>query len=149
MSAFRLGPLERLILLAVIQCAGNAYGITIQRAIEEVTGKPLSVPQLYTALNRLVEKGALSCRRGAPTRVRGGKAKQLYSVTYLGHAALKEADMAERERAEALRLLEEPKLDASRNAEPAEVPELVGAPKADASRNAAPAQPILKGSGRG
>jgi PadR family transcriptional regulator PadR len=117
MSGFRLGQLERLILPAVVQCEDNAYGVTIQRAIEGATGKPLSVPQLYTALNRLVDKGALSCHRGTATRVRGGKAKRLYQVTPLGQAALKEAEISERERAIALQLLGDTNADVSRDAE--------------------------------
>jgi DNA-binding PadR family transcriptional regulator len=105
MSGIRLGQLERLIILAVLQLGDNAYGVTIQKVIEEATEKPLSVAQLYVALGRLADKGALSARLGPPTRVRGGKAKRLYSVTAEGEAALRQTTAADDEHAAALRRL--------------------------------------------
>jgi PadR family transcriptional regulator PadR len=99
----KLGEFERLVLLVVQKLDDNAYSVTIQKAIEEVTEKPQSVPQLYVALSRLVGKGALSERLGSPTRVRGGRAKRLYRVTAEGSAALEQAEIAERNRAAALK----------------------------------------------
>jgi DNA-binding PadR family transcriptional regulator len=61
-AGLKLGQLEQLMLLAVLRLGDNAYGITIQREIEDWTRKPLSVPLLYTTLHRLLKKGALSDR---------------------------------------------------------------------------------------
>jgi PadR family transcriptional regulator PadR len=89
----KLGEFERLVLLVVQELDDNAYSITIQKAIEEVTAKPHSVLHIYVALWRLVGKGCLYDRLGSPTRVRGGRAKRLYRVTAEGSAALEQAEI--------------------------------------------------------
>jgi PadR family transcriptional regulator PadR len=98
----KLGPLERLMLRIVIQLGDNAYGVTIQKKVEEVNEKPLAVPLLYTTLNRLVEKGALIDRLGPATPVRGGRPKRLYHITAKGQTALNGAEAEEYRRRQKL-----------------------------------------------
>ena len=58
----RLGQFEELILLALVRLRDNAYGVTIRQADRERTGRQVSVGAVYTALERLQQKGM--CRPG-------------------------------------------------------------------------------------
>jgi len=97
----KIGPLEQLMLLSIIQLGDNAYGVTIQKTIEAVNQKPLAASLLYTTLSRLVEKGALIDRLGPSSPVQGGKAKRFYCITPTGKIALKQAELEEHARAAA------------------------------------------------
>jgi PadR family transcriptional regulator, regulatory protein PadR len=83
-----LGEFEELILLAVTNLGDNAYGVSIAEAIEEATGKRVSIGALYTSLARLEEKSYVSTRIGEPTEERGGRAKKFYKIEGLGQKAL-------------------------------------------------------------
>jgi hypothetical protein len=75
-----LGDLELRVLLAVLHCGDEAYGVTVSREIESRTEKALSQGAVYVTLERLEKKGLLVSRLGDPTAVRGGRAKRLFSV---------------------------------------------------------------------
>jgi PadR family transcriptional regulator len=81
-----LGALEHLILLAVMRLADNAYGITVQREIEQASHRSLSLGAVYSTLMRLEAKRLISSVTGDPTPERGGRAKRYYSVTPAGRA---------------------------------------------------------------
>jgi DNA-binding PadR family transcriptional regulator len=83
-----LGEFEELVLLAIMKLGKNAYGVSISEAIEEVTGKRVSIGALYTTLQRLEEKGFISSTMGEATPERGGRAKRYFSIEIAGRQAL-------------------------------------------------------------
>lgn len=83
-----LGDFERLILMASLRLGENAYGATIMKEIYNRTGREVSVGAVYTALNRLEEKGFISSQLGEPTPERGGRAKRFITISPLGRHVL-------------------------------------------------------------
>jgi DNA-binding PadR family transcriptional regulator len=88
------GEFEQLVLLAVIRLGDDAYGTMIRREIESQANRSVTVGALYSALNRLEEKGFLAGRLGDPTPERGGRAKRYYTVRAAGRAALRRSRLA-------------------------------------------------------
>jgi PadR family transcriptional regulator PadR len=80
----RTGELELLVLLAVLQLDGNAYGVTIREELERRTSRTLTLGTVYKTLGRLERKGHLRARTAPPTRERGGRRKKLYQATASG-----------------------------------------------------------------
>ena len=85
-----LGEFEVLVLAAILQIGEDAYGSAIHRAVREA-GRAASLGAVYTTLYRLTERGLITAEDGAPTPVRGGRAKRLYRLTSGGSAALRQA----------------------------------------------------------
>ena len=83
-----LGEFEFAVLLAVLQTEA-AYAVPIRAVLEERTGRPVARGALYTALERLEQKGCLRSRMGDPTDDRGGKPRRYFTVTPAGLRALK------------------------------------------------------------
>jgi PadR family transcriptional regulator, regulatory protein PadR len=83
-----IGDLEQRILFALIHLGTDAYGVTIRGEIEDRTGRAVSAGALYTALDRLEQRGMVTSRLGDPTPMRGGKRKRLYTVEPAGERAL-------------------------------------------------------------
>jgi DNA-binding PadR family transcriptional regulator len=83
-----IGDFEQRILFALVHLGDDAYGVTIRREIESRTGRTISPGALYTALDRLEQRGLVSSRLGDPTPERGGKRKRLYSLMPAGERAL-------------------------------------------------------------
>ena len=92
-----LGDLEELVLLAVLRLGGDAYGAALRRELRSRAGRTVSVSTIYVTLVRLEEKGLVRSELGAPTAVRGGRAKRLFALTPIGVEAL-EASRATRTR---------------------------------------------------
>jgi DNA-binding PadR family transcriptional regulator len=86
-----LGDFEQRILFALIRLGEDAYGVTIREAIEARTGRAVSAGALYTALDRLEQRGLVASRLGEPTPQRGGKRKRLYTLQPAGQRALARA----------------------------------------------------------
>lgn len=86
-----LGRFEHLVLLATLSVDQDAYAVSIGREIEAHSGTRPARGALYTTLARLENKGLLASTTGAPTAVRGGKAKRYYRVSPAGRAALRAA----------------------------------------------------------
>lgn len=84
-----LGEFEQLVLLGVLQCDDDAYGVPVGREIEERTKRRVSVAAVYKTLERLESKGLVRSRVGEPTAARGGRAKRVYVVTAPGMRALR------------------------------------------------------------
>lgn len=84
-----LGEFEQVVLLAVAQLAGQGYGMTIRREIEQRTGRAVSIGPVYQTLQRLEKKGCVVSRTGEPTRVRGGRATRHFLIQPAGIRALK------------------------------------------------------------
>src|SRR5687767_1556394 len=83
-----LGDFEQHILFALIRLGDDAYGVTIRESIEARTGRAISPGALYTALDRLEQRGLVASRLGEPTPQRGGKRKRLYTLQPAGERAL-------------------------------------------------------------
>jgi PadR family transcriptional regulator PadR len=69
----------------------EAYGVSIRREIESRTKRQIAVGALYTALDRLEEKGYVTSTLLAPTAKRGGRAKKHFRVTSVGLGALSQS----------------------------------------------------------
>ena len=89
--ALNLGEFEQLILLAILRLGEGAYGVTIRAELAERGGRKVATGALYTALERLEAKRAVTSRMGDPTPQRGGRAKRYVTVTPLGKEALARA----------------------------------------------------------
>jgi DNA-binding PadR family transcriptional regulator len=84
-----LGEFEQLLLLALLATGDEAYGVEIRRTIEERAGRTVSPGAIYTALDRLEQRGLVSSRLGEPTAQRGGKRKRYYRLEAAGEALLR------------------------------------------------------------
>ena len=89
--ALNLGEFEQLILLAILRLGDGAYGVTIRAELAQRGGRNVAPGALYTALERLEAKRAITSRMGDPTPQRGGRAKRYVTVTPLGKEALARA----------------------------------------------------------
>ena len=87
MKSQRLGEFEELVLLAVPRL-DEVYAVTIQRCIEKTAGRSATMGAVYTALERLEEKGFVTSRLGAVTPRQGGRRKRFYEITDQGVGAL-------------------------------------------------------------
>jgi DNA-binding PadR family transcriptional regulator len=85
-----LTKLEELVLLAILKLDNDAYGITIYKYVQNVTGKKMSVGSVYFPLDRLTQRGLLTAFQGEPTPKRGGMSKRYYKISQKGFDALKE-----------------------------------------------------------
>ena len=90
-SKKHLGELEQMVLMAVLQLKGDAYGTTVLNELSERGGRKVSPGALFATIDRLEGKGMVSSELGDPTPGRGGKRKRFLSVTPKGVAALQEA----------------------------------------------------------
>ncbi len=86
-----LAAFEQLVLLALLSLEGDeAYGMNIRHVLRDEAGRDVSVPTVYSALDRLESKGLVSSRLGQATKERGGRAKKLFRVEPAGVRALQE-----------------------------------------------------------
>ena len=84
-----LGEFEEVVLLAVLRAGEEAYAIPVREEIRRRARRQVARGALYTALDRLEEKGLLSSRLGEPLPERGGRARRYYAVSARGLAALR------------------------------------------------------------
>lgn len=90
--AKHLGEFEQLILFAILRIGdAEAYGASIREMIQDRTGRKVSPGAVYTALDRLEERGLVSSEIGAPTAERGGRRKRLFTLEPTGIEALHRA----------------------------------------------------------
>ena len=83
-----VGEFEQLILLALLRLGSNAYGVTVRREIHERTGRDVSQGAVYTALNRLSEKGLVRWRVAESAPERGGRRRKYYELRPAGARVL-------------------------------------------------------------
>jgi DNA-binding PadR family transcriptional regulator len=98
-------PFDRRVLSAVRDLGGNAYGVTIFKALSppmpESTRrsrfrlflhwfKEPSLGAIYVALESMEERNLVTSHWGEATEERGGRRKRYYCITRLGEAALEE-----------------------------------------------------------
>jgi PadR family transcriptional regulator PadR len=91
-----IGEFEELVLLAILALRDNAYGVKINNAIEEATGRTVSIGALYTTLSRLEDKGLISSWMGEATAERGGRAKKYFKIEAPAKLALNHAEASRR-----------------------------------------------------
>lgn len=88
------GAFEQLIMLAVAGLGDGAYGMTVRRAIEERTGRDISLGAVYATLDRLETKGHTTSVAAPGSEARGGRAKRFFRLTAPGVRALNEGIQA-------------------------------------------------------
>ena len=86
-----LGGFELLVLLALVHVGDDAYGVPIANAIEESSGRPVSIGSVYITLERLEKKGLVRSELGEATAVRGGRAKTYFRITARGLREVRQA----------------------------------------------------------
>jgi PadR family transcriptional regulator, regulatory protein PadR len=89
-----LGLMEHQALLACLRLHPNAYGVSIGDEIRLRTGKDYSPGSIYAAIERLENQGYLKRRKGEATAVRGGRAKEYFTVSGEGRKVLEDAHRA-------------------------------------------------------
>jgi PadR family transcriptional regulator, regulatory protein PadR len=88
----QLPAFEQLVLLAVLALGDHdAYGMNVRQVLRDEAGRNVSVPTVYSALDRLEAKGFVTSRLGEVTPERGGRAKKLFRVERAGVEALRAA----------------------------------------------------------
>ncbi|MFZ6010372.1 MAG: PadR family transcriptional regulator [Bacteroidota bacterium] len=85
-----LGEFEELVLLTIAVLGKEAYGVLIQKNIEERSNRTISIGALHSTITRLEEKGLLSSWVGGATKERGGRSKRYYEITQAGKKAVAE-----------------------------------------------------------
>lgn len=83
-----LGSFEELVLLSACGLGNDAYAVSIHERIVGKGGRDASMGAVYTALDRLEQKGYLRSRLGASTPRQGGRRKRFYEITGSGMKAL-------------------------------------------------------------
>jgi len=81
--------LEQMILAAIIALKEDAYGVSIRKKAEKMTGKRLMYGTLYNALDQLLRKGYVTKTKGAISSSRGGRPRIYYALTSEGRSALR------------------------------------------------------------
>ena len=89
-----LGELEQMVLLAILQLDGQAFGTNVMSELERRVERKVSRGALYVTLDRLEEKGMLTSTVGDPTPRRGGRPKRFLEVTPEGVSALRKSRTA-------------------------------------------------------
>jgi DNA-binding PadR family transcriptional regulator len=84
-----LGEFEVLVLLAVLRLGEEAYGAAILEEISRKTRRRVARGSVYITLERLEAKGLVTSERGAPTPIRGGRAKRFFTAKPRGLRVLK------------------------------------------------------------
>ena len=92
-----LTVLEQLILAAILNLAGDAYGVSIRKLIRLKTKKALMYGTLYRALDQLTRKYYVTKSKGNATAERDGCKKIYYTVTDNGKKALQAAYKLQRD----------------------------------------------------
>jgi len=86
----KLAEFELLVILAALRLGSEeAYTVSIADVIEDKTGRHVRRANVYTALQRLEEKGMVATQLGDPRPERGGKPRRLVDVKPEGLAAIR------------------------------------------------------------
>lgn len=92
----KLSRNEEFILLSIWKLKDNAYGVTIRRDFMEATNQALHFGSLYNTLELLIRKELVTSWESRPVSKKGGRRKNLYSLTLEGKKALKGAQVVYR-----------------------------------------------------
>jgi len=99
-----LGDFEHLILLAVLRCGSEGYGLAIRDEIVARTNRAISTGAVYTTLDRLERKGLLRSHLVLGGSWRDNRRRRLYDLTPYGREAVTETQQAIRTMSKGLRL---------------------------------------------
>lgn len=80
-----LGALEEQVMLAVVRTGSDAYGMSVRRELEAVTGRDVTIGSVYATLDRLEAKGLVSSER---TNGEDALSRRIFSVTQVGARSL-------------------------------------------------------------
>jgi PadR family transcriptional regulator, regulatory protein PadR len=83
-----LGSFEEQVMVAVLRTGDEAYGMSVRREIEDVTGRAVAIGSVYITLDRLEAKGFLASSRAAAGPDAGSR--RVFTVTREGVRALAE-----------------------------------------------------------
>ena len=75
---------EEIVLMAVFRLKGDAYGVSIRRLVQEMTGKYWSIGSVYVPLERLEKKGYLVSSTTDPLPERGGRRRRVFRIKAAG-----------------------------------------------------------------
>ncbi len=89
-----LGEFEQMVLLAILQQGGNAYGLDVRKELERSAEREVSRGAFYTTLDRLESKRYLSWRTAVSAGERGGMPRRVFRVTPAGVRALRHSRKA-------------------------------------------------------
>ena len=85
-----LAEFELLVMLAALRLGPEAaYTVSIAEDIRHRTGRVVRRANVFTAVQRLEERGLVATRLGAPRAERGGRPPRLVAVTAHGLAAVR------------------------------------------------------------
>ena len=88
MGSESLAEFELLVVLAAVRLGPDgAYTVSIAEDIRERTGRPVRRASVFTALQRLEDRGLIATRLGEPHPDRGGRPPRLVKVERAGVAA--------------------------------------------------------------
>jgi PadR family transcriptional regulator PadR len=85
-EAVMLGSLEEQVMLAVIRTGDDAYGMSVRRELEAVTGRDMTIGSVYATLDRLEAKGLVTSDRTAAAS--DAPSRRVFSVTPAGARSL-------------------------------------------------------------
>ena len=83
-----LGEFEQLVLLAVLRCGEDAYGMAVRRELLERASRDAAIGAVYATLDRMEEKGLVKSAFSSGGEARAGRPKRCYAVTAAGRRAL-------------------------------------------------------------
>jgi PadR family transcriptional regulator, regulatory protein PadR len=87
-EAVLVSNFEEHVMLAVLRTGADAYGMTVRRELEHVTGRDVTIGSVYVTLDRLEAKGFVtSARTTAPGE---STSRRVFAVTALGARSLAE-----------------------------------------------------------
>jgi len=79
-----LGSFEEQVMLAIVRTAGEAYGMSVRRELERVTGRELTIGAVYATLDRLESKRLVRSTRAEID----GSSRRVFGLTRRGAEAL-------------------------------------------------------------
>ena len=82
-----LGTFEEQVILAVVRTGDEAFGMSVRREIESVTGRDVAIGAVYATLDRLEAKRYVRSTRSSP----GGRERRMFALTRNGAMALAES----------------------------------------------------------
>jgi len=85
-----VGILEEQVMLAVLRTGDAAYGMSVRRELELVTGRDVTIGSVYITLDRLEAKGLVSSARPSAAVRAAQNSRRVFSVTLLGLRVLAE-----------------------------------------------------------
>lgn len=95
MARERLGVFEEELLRALLRTHEENYALVISRTVAAQTGRRApSLGAVYTALDRMTEKGFVVSGWSEPDNKRGGRRKRIYHITAHGASVLQSGGRA-------------------------------------------------------